>query len=108
MEIGEDEVRGGRRLIEVGREADLEADLGDRLRERARQGVCRVRAVDEQHGDLARLHVGHEVGLLLERPPTPPPPPPPPARPPPPPYPPSPPAPPPGLAVSPPPPCRAP
>ena len=68
VQLREHEIGRGGGLIEVGREADLVADFAERLRERAPERVDGVRAVHEKHGDLARLHLGNEVGHLTERP----------------------------------------
>ena len=47
MVIRQDQVAGGRRLIHVGREADLVSDFAERLLERAGHRVRRVRAMHE-------------------------------------------------------------
>src|SRR2546421_11564379 len=49
------------------READLVADLAERLREGGRKRVTGVHAVHEQQISLARGHVGHEIDQLPER-----------------------------------------
>src|SRR2546430_4111498 len=67
MEVRQNQVRRGRRLVQVGREAHLVRDAAERLGERGRQGVRRIRAVDEQQRDLPSAHVPDEVRQLLER-----------------------------------------
>src|SRR2546425_10880729 len=48
MVIGQDQITRRSRLIQVGREADLVTNFAERLLERTRQGVRRVRSVHEQ------------------------------------------------------------
>ena len=66
MVVGQDQVAGSGGLIHVRREADLVCHLAERLLERAGQRVRRVRAVDEQQGDLAVRHGGRERCQLGE------------------------------------------
>ncbi len=67
MQVRQDQVRRRGRLVQVGREAHPVGDLAERLGERSRQRMRRIRTVHEQQPDLARAHVYHQVGQLLER-----------------------------------------
>ncbi len=67
MVIGQDQITGRRRLIQVGREADLVTNFAQPLLERTRQRVRRVRSVHEQQRNATRRHVRRQRGKLGER-----------------------------------------
>ena len=66
VEIGEHEVRGGRGLVEIGREADFESGLGERPGERGGERMRRVGSVHQQQRHLARARVRRQIGEILE------------------------------------------
>ena len=67
MVIGQNQVAGGRRLVHVGREADLVPDFAERLLERTRERVRRVRGVHEEERNATVCHVRREFRQLAER-----------------------------------------
>ncbi len=65
--IRQDQITRRRRLVQVRREADFIADLGESLLERTGQRVRRIRAVHEDQRHLPRCHVGREAREIGKR-----------------------------------------